>query len=316
MNRKVFLAAAVFFALFIPALTFADGLAGPIVPQTSVVASNWYYNLCDLRVVANSIISFSVAFSVVVATLVFAYGGILYVTAAANKSQISKAHSVLMKAFTGVVIVLLAWLLVNIILSVLTGQGIDFWVQIDQSACTNPTSAAFAPANSTINSESGFPSNNPGSNPSQNAKGACSASGLESYGMDSNIAPTMSCITKSEDGACILGEPSGTDVGTDGKSVSYGIFQVNISANNLSQYPACEAAVGGAPLNCTSAFNASYVARNANGTHVLPNQQGLYNRCVQAASNPQCNIQAAQDLYQNHGGSRNWGTAAQNACGH
>jgi hypothetical protein len=84
---------------------------------------------------ANNIIDFAVAFSVIVATIMFAYGGVLYVTGAAGgEAQIKKAHKVLLNAILGILIVLLAWLLVNIVVSVLTNNGVDFWV--NQFSCS------------------------------------------------------------------------------------------------------------------------------------------------------------------------------------
>lgn len=129
--KKALLLAFILFVVIVPVLSFAAvGLEGPLVQQDSD-SDPGKYNLCKLLTVANNVITFAVAFSVIVATLMFAYGGILYVTAASGgPEQVKKAHKVLLNTFIGIVIVLIAWLIVNIILSVLTGQSIGNWTQV------------------------------------------------------------------------------------------------------------------------------------------------------------------------------------------
>lgn len=130
--KKALLAILLFSIIAVPTAVFAAGLTGPLVPGApssvdgTAKAGN-QYTLCDLRDLANNIITFAVAFSVIVATLMFAYGGILYLTAASNEANIKKAHAVLLNAVLGILIILLAWLLVSIVVSVLTGNGIQFW---------------------------------------------------------------------------------------------------------------------------------------------------------------------------------------------
>ena len=59
------------------------------------------------------------------------YAGFLYLGAAGNAGQVSKAHSTLRAAIYGLVIVLAAWLIINLILwsfRVADGIGTDPWV--------------------------------------------------------------------------------------------------------------------------------------------------------------------------------------------
>ena len=130
--KKVLLVVLLFSILAVPTAVFAAGLTGPLVPgaPSSVDGTSKagnQYTLCDLRDLANNLITFAVSFSVIVATLMFAYGGVLYLTAASNEANIKKAHAVLLNAVLGILIILLAWLLVSIVVSVLTGNGIQFW---------------------------------------------------------------------------------------------------------------------------------------------------------------------------------------------
>jgi hypothetical protein len=125
--KKTLPIALAIFVFVVPFVVLAQSAAGtPLVPQSSA-GNSWYLNLCDLRTLANNIITFAVYLSVFVATLMFAYGGILYVAGSANEGNIKKAHSVFTKTLAGLVIVLIAWLIVNIVLSVLTGQSISDW---------------------------------------------------------------------------------------------------------------------------------------------------------------------------------------------
>ena len=56
------------------------------------------------------------------AVLLFVYAGFLYLTAAGSETQVKKAHSVMFKAVVGLIVALLAWLIVQFIL---TGLGVN-----------------------------------------------------------------------------------------------------------------------------------------------------------------------------------------------
>lgn len=310
-------AGAVLLALITVVPHFALAAAGTLQPGFTIVpdvcncaqGAGWG---CLLSVFQN-LTTFILYIGVLASVLAFAYAGFLLVTNATNPSNRSKARQVMIDAVVGLVIVLGGWLIVNTLISTLTTGTLTSYTAVLGGTSGNCLPTATDQQGTSAGMQTGFnPSGTP-TNGAPNIRGDCTVSGLTSDGMNASIAPTMSCITKSEDTSCALGAPSGTDIGSDGKSVSFGMFQVNISANNLSQYPACEAAVNNQPLNCTAAFSGgAYTASNHSTAVKDPN---LYNTCVQAASNAQCNVQAAQDLYQNHGGSKNWGTAAQRNCG-
>ncbi|RJQ28930.1 hypothetical protein C4571_02735, partial [Candidatus Parcubacteria bacterium] len=93
--------------------------------------------------------------------------------------------------------------------------------------------------------------------------------------------------------------PSGVDkCQPGGEPVSWGLFQINLSANG----------VGG--LHCQSAFDRTYTQNNHNCTIV---NRPLYDQCVAAAKDPQKNIAAACQIYNAAGGWRPWG--ANRVCG-
>lgn len=69
-------------------------------------------------------LNFFLGFLGIVAVIMVIYGGILYVTAAGNQENIDKGKKIIMYAVVGIVIILLAFALVNTLLSGL-GAGAD-----------------------------------------------------------------------------------------------------------------------------------------------------------------------------------------------
>jgi hypothetical protein len=177
--------------LLAPLAAFAaDPLSTPLVPQ-HVFGSD--YTLCDLKTLADNIIAFAMGFSVIIATIMFAYGGILYVTApSAGEAQLKKARSVLVNVFIGLVVVLAAWLIVNLTMSVLTGQGMSFWSEVapNNKCVPNPTYTAF--------SYSGFPTTTPvqggggGTPTGQQAPGTLTQDQAIKKLMDAGVCKTQS----------------------------------------------------------------------------------------------------------------------------
>jgi len=125
-----------------------------------------------------------------------------------------------------------------------------------------------------------------------------------SGGACGGLSAQAACVAKYES-SCNSVIGSGVDIGSDGNSVSWGLFQVNLSANSLQ--------CNGQTLNCPAAFGGgSYTAKNHN-TYVT--DQTLYNQCVNLAQDPQCSQQMYSSLLSKSGGSlKPWGTAAQANC--
>lgn len=86
-----------------------------------------YCQACDLIKLVNNLIAFGIYLSVMVATVMFAYAGFLYVTASASPENVKKAKDLFTKVFMGFVFILIAWLIVDLTLSVFTGKGFGFW---------------------------------------------------------------------------------------------------------------------------------------------------------------------------------------------
>lgn len=153
MKRALIAGAATVVAM-LPLAAFAavPTFMGSIVQEC--VLGTPYCQLCDLVRLANRFIDFAVYFSVLAATVMFVYAGILYVTASANQPNIEKAKKVFTSVFVGLIIILAAWLVINIILSVITGKGLTFWSQ-EAGICTAAGNAA--PVRPTLNTNEGTP---------------------------------------------------------------------------------------------------------------------------------------------------------------
>ncbi len=73
--------------------------------------------LTDVIVLGNNLINFAITLSVPIFILLFMYAGFLYMTANGNPGKISDAHGLFYKGIIGFVIILSAWLIVNLIVS-------------------------------------------------------------------------------------------------------------------------------------------------------------------------------------------------------
>lgn len=77
---------------------------------------------CDfgqLVLLVKNLINYIFIIAVPIATVMFAYAGFLYLTAAGDTGKISKAHSVFWTVFIGFIIILSAWLIVKAISTLL-----------------------------------------------------------------------------------------------------------------------------------------------------------------------------------------------------
>ena len=82
-------------------------------------------NFCNLLALAKNVINFLIYFSATVATLMLVYAGTLYVTAAANPSQIERAKKIFWSVIIGFIFIATAWFIVDAILVSLSGEGLS-----------------------------------------------------------------------------------------------------------------------------------------------------------------------------------------------
>ncbi|MEK7063758.1 MAG: transglycosylase SLT domain-containing protein [Patescibacteria group bacterium] len=131
--RFFVLSCALFLGLLMPSFTLAadTSFLGNIVPQCpSFNGTHDICRACDLVYLADNLIKFFAAASVLVASLMFAYAGFLYVTAAANEPNLKAAKTVFGNVFIGLILVLVAWLVVDLVLRSLSNQSLNVLTEI------------------------------------------------------------------------------------------------------------------------------------------------------------------------------------------
>lgn len=87
-------------------------------------------NICHLTKLAENVIEFIVKMAFVIAALLFAAAGFLFFTAGANEGNVTKARSIFTNVLVGIIIILTAWLVIDILLQTLTGQGVNPFTRI------------------------------------------------------------------------------------------------------------------------------------------------------------------------------------------
>jgi len=105
----------------------------PVVAQALVQCGNAGQpecNLCHLAQLAERVINFIVKVSFVIAALLFATAGAFYFTAGADPGRVSSARKILTDTVIGIVIILTAWLVVNVLLTTLTGEGVNPFTEV------------------------------------------------------------------------------------------------------------------------------------------------------------------------------------------
>jgi hypothetical protein len=342
----IFFAGGVIFTL-LPYIAYAAGLVPCGDTSGLTPGSPAYYSAltscqaCSLIQLIQNIITFLIGLSIPIAMVLFAYAGVLYFTSAANEENINKAKSIFKNVFIGFIIVLGAYLMIDTLLHTILDskqypQGSWFTIQCITDPSKRPTQGTL---DNLLNEVVGNPQGPvvvvstfhnivcpAGAHPDSTLSGgtcisdttnlqvapisvtsttggggggSCSAYGLSAQ---------QSCIATYES-SCNPGIGSSVDIGSDGKPVSFGLFQINISANDVQ----CSNINGGQPLDCTSAFkNGAYTATN-HATAVA--DEALFQTCKNAVQNVDCNKQMQQKLQAASGGSlAPWGTPARNNC--
>lgn len=125
---------AVAVILFVPAVSLA---ADPIVPSCNTTIGDipnpngqgthkGFTDPCGwnhLVKLGKNLLDFMIYIAVPIAAICFAWAGWLYLSARGNPGQISKAHGIFLNVTIGLVIVLVAWLVVDQIMKALVETG-------------------------------------------------------------------------------------------------------------------------------------------------------------------------------------------------
>ncbi len=119
------------FLLFIPVSAFAAGLTwqGPLVPACAYTPGP-PCQACDFVALVHNVLVFFVYVGGMAAVLMFAYAGILYVTAPANKNNLDEAKKIFWNALIGLILIIAAWLIVDLIIRTFNGQSLDLFTDI------------------------------------------------------------------------------------------------------------------------------------------------------------------------------------------
>ena len=111
-------------ALFLTVFT-----AALFLPETThaaiVTCSGPDCNWASFISLAQNVLNFIVSLAVVAAAVMFAYAGWLFFSSGANTSNLEQGKKIFTSVVVGLIIILVAWLVVNTLLDVLTGRGLE-----------------------------------------------------------------------------------------------------------------------------------------------------------------------------------------------
>ncbi len=119
--NKIILAIALIAILLTPVLTFAGS------------SSDWQTNMNDVTTAANQLPNESVGTFVgdiirwvlgligVILVALIVYGGFLYMTSAGNEDQVDRAKKVLTYSIIGLIVIVIAWIAADYIMSAVLG---------------------------------------------------------------------------------------------------------------------------------------------------------------------------------------------------
>ncbi len=85
---------------------------------------------CHFQILIKRGLDFLIAFAVACAALLFANAGMLYATASASASNVSKAHKIFTSTLTGLVLILAAYLLIDVFMKGLTTGKFGPWNEL------------------------------------------------------------------------------------------------------------------------------------------------------------------------------------------
>lgn len=300
------------FFVFMPLLVQAQGLV-PACRVGDPNCANAYnpdnYGACELVQLANNIISFGIALSSIIMTIILVYAGYLLVTSGGNAGTIKKAKGMFTNIVIGLLILLSSFLIVNTILIMLVGGSpsagkILQWNNIPCSysyEAGEATRVAITLKRYMNNLDfQEFVSENINPDLITSSAGVCTSGDIgKVWG---SLAGAANCIITNES-ACGATPVSRSDIGADGNPFSFGAMQINTTVHVIR---GC-GSLGIPDLDCKDAWSGKDY-----GAHVT--NQSLYKQCVSALMNPECNMINGRRIYQEAGNSwRPWSTAR--GCG-
>ncbi len=240
----------------------------------------------DFPTYMKQIINFLFATIGILAMFMLMIGAYQYLMAAGNIAKEENAKTTLSSAFSGLILGLIAYLL----LQTINPDLVSFKLDALKGGLTGTSTGTGTGAGAT-------PGGSPGTGSGKCTpvtSGPCSVENLKNTCFASVAEQASSICNAESKGAS--GVPSGVDKCQTGESFSVGLFQINLT---------CE---------CKEAFNSGKPKGCANKTCTIKDR-GAYDACMQKYKDPAANIQAACRIY-NEGGWNRWGANTQKGgCG-
>jgi len=278
MNTRQWFYSGVAVCLNIPMFVYAQqglvpcGRAGQADCQT-----------CHVVQLVSGVNAWLVGILSIVAAILFVIAGFRLVTSNGNSSVLQDAKNMIINAAIGFVIVLAAWLLLDLFMKSLlsdTEQGLGPWNEI---ACTDQPVATTEPRKldieildaAALTQAIGYV--DPSLAPEAYSAGDCSVANLQANGFTAQQAQVMSCIAQPESGCDNNADASNNGLGSTARGVFQIVYGYSDKCHSL-RLPECTAANGGVPLNCGKSDDTPGSA------------------CNRAASNFTCNAAAARCL--------------------
>jgi len=271
---------------------------------------------CHVVMLMDNVIDWLITILSIIAGLIFAYAGILLVVSQGNTAAYEKAKTLFSNVIIGYTILLACWLIVDtVVKALLKDQVYGMWNQIQCVAQPKAVEAEKiyvyldSPIANRAQLDAVFGTSYQqalfGGNVSVST-GDCSPANLQRLGMNSTQAQVFSCIAGPESGC--------NNNAQNSWSSARGVFQIvrglNNQCHNLN-LPKCVAAAQssgysatGSKLDCSTAFMGGTSASNP--SRPRPGKEALFNACNAAASNLDCNVEAALCLYGDGGGYNHW----------
>lgn len=122
--------------------------------------------VCHMVQLAQNILTLFVFLGIVLATLLFVNAGILYLTAAGNPGNVAKAHKIFLNTVVGLMLVLAAWLIIDVVMRTIADTDTRFGLPWEQILCENAQAVnCIPPIGQALIPVDGFPGAGPGTTP-------------------------------------------------------------------------------------------------------------------------------------------------------
>lgn len=114
----------------LPALSLAAGIPDKIVPCDGTKLSGTECTVCSLATLAQNVLNTGIFIAVFFSAIMFAWAGWELLTSQGNEEKYSKAKTIFLNVFIGLIIILAAWLVVDTLMRALLGAKFGPWSAI------------------------------------------------------------------------------------------------------------------------------------------------------------------------------------------